>query len=365
MKFALLSISLILVLSSQSQIQHTVKLENVQSISILQQYTFENATFRDILFQPNSERIAVVVRQREDVNSLNGQVVFLDIRNFQPLLLANSEIFANTLAFSPDGTLFAVGSEQGEIRVFSSQTLEMYTTLQAGIDIVNDLAISSNNDYLGATFAIPTIVHEGDVVFRLFALSDGQEIVSYSRATDIYGGGVTFDELSETVFFSTTNVATSNVVVHEWEITTESEVAIYEGQGSASHNLLLDPQNKALFYITLEGIGMVSLPLNEDSHDSLIGSIQEGESIVTITLHPTEPILAIGFLKEIPRPEGGPSTTNAGIIRLYNTQTSEELITLEVPEGAITNLAFNSEGTLLASGGMDGTVRLWGVPAGE
>jgi len=54
-----------------------------------------------------------------------------------------------------------------------------------------------------------------------------------------------------------------------------------------------------------------------------------------------------------------------GDVYLWASNTGEELTTLRGHTSRINSLAFNSDGTLLASASDDGTVRLWGVPSGE
>jgi WD40 repeat protein len=269
------------------------------------------------------------------------------------------------MSFSPDGSLFALGTDKGRIALYDGKTFEELEIFQASSDIVNDLAISSDNAYLGATFAIPTLVTEGNTAFTLLTLPDGKEIQSYPLDEDIYGGGVTIDENNLSVYFSTINMMTSNATIATLNIATHQESAIYEGTSSNRHDLLINSKDKTLFYIGSEGVQAVPSESDDAMQNRVFGATQKGESIIKIALHPTEPILAVGFFKRTPRPDGGPSATNAGIIRLYNTSTGDELVSLDVPEGAITSLVFSPDGTLLASGGADGTVRLWGVPAAE
>jgi WD40 repeat protein len=57
--------------------------------------------------------------------------------------------------------------------------------------------------------------------------------------------------------------------------------------------------------------------------------------------------------------------TNAadGAIYFFDAATNNQLAKIESGQGGIISLVFSPDGMLLASGSMDGTVRLWGVPA--
>ncbi len=339
----------------------TINVNNASQVAEVGRVSFDDTIIRDLAFQPGNNRLAIITLVPQ--TTLDGEITFLDTQTLEEVTLTDEPIQGTTLTFSPDGSLFAVGTEQGQINVYDTSALEKRWTFQASADIVNDLAISPNNAYIGATFAIPALWSEGDYAFRLLALPSGDEVAAYPLDADIYGGGITFNDDSEIVFFSTTDTATNIGVVHVWEIKTDSELATYDGFASNTHDLIIEPLSEELYFIVEDTtIGAVS-PLADDARqERQLGSVQENETIMRISLHPNEPILAVGYLKAVRPPDASPPFPDEGIIRLYNRATGEELTSLEMAEGFVTSLAFNPDGTLLASGGTDGTVRLWGVP---
>ncbi|HLA43658.1 MAG TPA: hypothetical protein VJZ27_09500, partial [Aggregatilineales bacterium] len=52
-------------------------------------------------------------------------------------------------------------------------------------------------------------------------------------------------------------------------------------------------------------------------------------------------------------------------IRIWDTETSELLTTLEGHTDRTTSTIFSEDGKLLITGSWDGTVRIWGVPGSE
>lgn len=359
----LLGLTLLIVVFSYlhpQQLVSPISVDNVQEITLLHQITFEESTFRDLIFSPNSENLLVSVRNRNTAEDLNGEVVLLSVDNFIEVNVSPHPIFANALAFSPDGTLFAVGTESGAVSVFDSRTFNPLTTIQAGEDIINDLSISQSNSFIAVTFAIPTIGINGSAAFRLISLDDGTEIFTYPLEADRYGGGVAFDEIGNDVFFSIADYSSDeNNSLHTLNIATSSVQSIPNADCGRRPHLLFVPHLDALI-CTNDSIDLI-YPFSDNHIDSVVRKYNErNEQIISLGLHPTEPILAVGYFVS-----SQVSDDNYSTIQLLNYETGAELVSLQTLEGIITNLAFSPDGTLLASGGADGTVRLWGIPTGE
>ncbi len=251
-----------------------INVENVRHIAQVRQISFNNTVIRDLAFQLDSSRLAIINLIPQ--TTLDGEVIFLDSQTLEEFTPPNKPIRGTALTFSPDGSLFAVGSEHGQISIYDAVSLETRWTYQTSPDIVNDLAISPNNAYLGASFAIPTIRTAGDDAFRLLTLSSGGKLLSRpldNELDGIYGGGVTFDDASQFVFFSTTNMTTQNGIVYTYEIATKNELPVHDGYASNEHELLFEPQYRELYYVGIDGVHIISPYTDNPIQDRLIGSI--------------------------------------------------------------------------------------------
>jgi len=340
--------------------------QTVTKIVQIARLEYVDAIIYELIFHP---QIAQLTFLKLSESSLEGDILTLESQTLKQIQPGVESIQGTTFAYSPDGSLLGIGDANGKITIYSTVSFQVFKIFQASPDIVTSLAFSPDNAYLGATFGSPTIENSGDNTFILLSVSSGESMLSYlldETILGIYGRAVTFSEDSNAVFLATLNLTTSGGEIIGWRIEDEREIFRQSGCGMYNHQLILESTRGELYCVANQAINRVSVSADTDQKTLIFGAIKvELESIRVIAMHPSEPILAVGYFKKILRPDGGPSSTNEGSIRFYNIETGDELAVLDVPESAITALAFSPDGTLLASGGADGTVRLWGIPAGE
>ena len=86
-----------------------------------------------------------------------------------------------------------------------------------------------------------------------------------------------------------------------------------------------------------------------------------GEPIVTLEGH-TSGVSSVSF-----SPDGSTLASGSGddTVRLWDVVTGEAIATLEGHTSGVSSVSFSPDGATLASGSLDGTVRLWDVVTGE
>ena len=89
--------------------------------------------------------------------------------------------------------------------------------------------------------------------------------------------------------------------------------------------------------------------------------VKSGKLVATFDGHERSYLGDVSF-----SPDGSMIITSGGIyndgtIHIYNAETGRLISILEGEGKGITGAAFNQKGTLIASGGEDGLIELWGI----
>jgi WD40 repeat protein len=219
----------------------------------------------------------------------------------------------NSLAFSPDGKLIAVGvggylPVGSAVQIWDVATHEQRLKLDDFNNPVTSIAFSPDS--------------------ALLATGEGDRM-GFDGSTKIW------------------NIGTGKLLV-EFSQETQSPM----------------PVNAGVFGIDFNPDGTLLATTHGNGNVQLWDMINKQEKIVLneynmfgVTFSPDGTILAIsGCLDE---------TCRTAVIRLWDVATGELLETLNGNTAYITNITFNPDGKMLASASSDGSVKLWDVKTGE
>jgi WD40 repeat protein len=247
--------------------------------------------------------------------------------------------FVRAVAFSPDGKLFATGSNDNTVKIWDVASRRELRMLQGHSDHVLDLRFSSDGSFLASLGYDKTVriwdVGSGEVrtkidaengTFAAMCLTpDGKTLVT-ANGTDSSGGGDT--------------------LIRFWDLAT------------ATAERTLDP-----------GEGMTALAISSDGRTLAMGSNAGTVKIwdlgaadkarATLTGHTGE-VDAIAFNATGSRIASGGKD---GVARIWDAATGKALHVLKHRD-IVTAVAFSPDGKALATGGWDRTVHLWEVDRG-
>jgi WD40 repeat protein len=361
--FLALGVLTVQVHAQDGELFEPITSENASSMVEIGHWQGKAQFVRQLTFSPDGKHL-LALNNDWSCNCDRGQ--FLDTSS---LVLYESGIKltnASAVAWSLDASHLAVADYAGLITIYSIDTLEVASTIQVETsgEPIQNIALSPQNRYLAIGFGGPELVTLASTVFQVFDLTTKQPILSLDRSSsdidEIFATGVAFS-VDETYLV----LSTSDGLVYRWDIASGEKVAVGDS-GIRGSQILVQTNDNLSAYLTPRGVSLLSdtTRVRELSVSQMLDETRE-VLLSSIAAHPTEPILAIGYTtRDIATP---PVASRNNIIEIWNLRTETIAGTISVSQSAVNevlSLAFSPDGTLLASGGSDGTVRLWGIPAG-
>ena len=297
---------------------------------------------------PDQKAISVITR--ENASSLT-------------LYTTVGETGNDDIAWSPDGNTLAVASQRGIYLVdLETQEMQRFSTDFTHFS-PNDHIIAFSPDGILLAFSDNSINSPGTVKIydiasheRLFQLDDIED-------PDMQTFGIAFspDGTMLAAGCGTLNWGFGPGSVKFWEVSTGTLIHEYSHDGLGTiYNLAFNPDGSQLAAVSMDG-NVYSWDLK--THQLTQAYKATGGIVYGLTFNPDGKILAVA---------SSPSMMDETYtLRLIDLSSGETTLYFQVLEAFSNNpneggsIAFNGDGSVLASTCQDGTVRLWDTLTGE
>lgn len=224
------------------------------------------------------------------------QVIIWSVKSGKQLRALKLKSWSVAIDFSPDGRRLAVGSQEGNTVIYDTQTGSPLQTLETG-GYIDVLAFSPDGRYLAAA--------RGDIIF--------------------------------------------------WDLKTGQKTKTLEGHRSSVIGISFSPDGRFLASASRDKTARL---WNAETGEAI--KVLETQTPIAVAYSPKPlkwkmPVTAVAF-----SPDGKTLAATTGrAVHLWETATGNQLRTLEGHSQSITSVVFLSDGRSLASGSLDGTVRIW------
>ena len=285
------------------------------------------------------------------------------------------ETYARSCAYSPDGSLFAVGLENGDISVYSTSSWERTQTWSKHCNVVDSVAFSPDGSHLASASQDSTVclwdVKTGKDDAHLVGHSSWVRCVAYS----IHGDQVA----------SASNDSTARI----WDVVTGNCLSILNGHSLWVFSVAYSPKGDQIatssgdMTVRLWDIDSGSCSRILSGHSSCVRDIAyspHGDRIASASDDTTVRLWDVetGTCRHVLfshenvvngvafSPSGNriASGCRGGILKLWDTETGVCSVTLTGHVGGVTCIAFTPDGDQIATTSHDATVRLWHVSIG-
>ena len=283
---------------------------------------------RAVAFSPDGQRLAVL-------NSIGIWLYDVATSRELALLTAGQSFFLSSMAFSPDGTLIALGSgeyskPEGLVLLYDVSTGRNVATLD-GYGRVSSIVFSSDSKTL--------IVGSRDGTVRLWDVATRTNTATFEHGKHLTSVALSPDRSTLAVSLG---YFYENGIVELWDVATRTNFATLEGHTKGVNDLTFSPDG-------------TTLASGSEDNTVKLWDVAAGRSIATLQGHRSR-IYSVTF-----SPEGNTLASGAWPeVKLWDISTKRNIATLPEPDD-VYSVAFSPDGTTLASVIDGGMVKLWDI----
>ena len=241
-----------------------------------------------------------------------------------------------SVSFSPNGVLLASGSADGTVKLWSVETHTNIATFEGHASGVTSVAFSPDGTTLAAGAE--------DGIVKLWDVDTHQNTATFGgHDASILEEGGWFTPVS---FLSNTTLASgAGDSIKLWDVDTHQNTATLGADLKGVVSVSFSPDGTTLASGTLDSIKLWNVTTEEN--------LATFPPVITEFFIP--PTIFLSF-----SPDGTriASTLYEGVV-LWDVETSTLINVLLGHTDAVRSVSFSLDGSLLASGALDGTVRLW------
>lgn len=246
-----------------------------------------------------------------------------------------------SVAFNSDSSMLASGAADNSLRLWDTATGEaLGNEITDHLGWVRSVQYSADGQYL--------VTVSGDQIIILRDASNGRRLRNVPPLTGHS------NEVTDVAFGDSSHIISSdqdgNVLL--WHIDVRQPFSLPVGQLDSSINALAFVSDDAQIFASSETGSATNWAISDttDSAEMIGEGIQLGEQITAAAINPSGDIFAVA--------------RGDGSIALFDAEGTLQH-ELEGHEAFINSLAFNPDGTILASGAEDRRVKLWNPATGE
>ena len=288
-------------------------------------------------------------------------------------MTTNAKTYVNAVLFSPDGTTFAVGGNNGVLSLWDRDTASIQrrlgshethvTTLSFSQD--SKLLLSGDESGLSVLWDLSTgnilqkIVHAYGPVFCAYFLNENSKIVlSVDNRIQLYNSD-DYKLIKETQEYYTP--------LHS-SMLKNGDFIISDGGGS----IYLQSKNFDFNKLIVDSLDVVKYLLVDNTDRQCF--IWTGDDILVVNLENLEFVKSFGerasdiglALTGVQSPDGTYLATCGaeGMVWLFDVQTEKMVRVFNGHTDLVTSIDFSPDGKYLLTGSYDSTVRIWEVTTG-